>query len=334
MGLRCLLGHDFGEPETERERSEEGSEVVTTVREVKTCERCGERQVVSENKEITSLDQLRGRDADGEGSATAWGADQEAAEATVEDSVVESAGEEPVVESAGDEPAVESEGQTTTDDAGTAEADEPAVDDLIADAEDEPAAGEQPTHPAERGRSPDDVDEDVDDDAVIMDDAPDEGESGYEQWHGETEDAPEEVEGGNGPATGDEDAVIMDGESGVPESPELDGESTPGDEADDPAEDSAESRNGGIIMGDASSSDGGHGDAAFPGNESGPDQSGPEVDGAGGRLDLDRSDREARLQYYCPDCGLTRPVGNSSMRAGDICPDCRQGYIQEREKPA
>ncbi|MFB6129407.1 MAG: hypothetical protein ABEJ28_01130 [Salinigranum sp.] len=55
MGLKCLLGHDFGDAEVEREREEEGDEMVTTVREVRTCRRCGERQVVSENTEVTSI---------------------------------------------------------------------------------------------------------------------------------------------------------------------------------------------------------------------------------------------------------------------------------------
>jgi len=58
MGLRCLLGCDFGEPEIEREREEKGDEVVITVNEVKTCSRCGKRRVVSENTEVTSLEQL------------------------------------------------------------------------------------------------------------------------------------------------------------------------------------------------------------------------------------------------------------------------------------
>lgn len=58
MGLRCLLGHDFGEPELRREREEDGNEVVTTVTEVKTCARCGETQVVSENTEVTTMKQL------------------------------------------------------------------------------------------------------------------------------------------------------------------------------------------------------------------------------------------------------------------------------------
>jgi len=58
MGLRCLLGHDFDEPELRREREEDGNEVVTTVTEVKTCARCGETQIVSENTEVTTMEQL------------------------------------------------------------------------------------------------------------------------------------------------------------------------------------------------------------------------------------------------------------------------------------
>jgi hypothetical protein len=55
MGLRCLLGHDFGPPEIEREREETGDEMVVTVRETETCRRCGEERVVSENKEVTAI---------------------------------------------------------------------------------------------------------------------------------------------------------------------------------------------------------------------------------------------------------------------------------------
>ena len=65
MGLRCLLGHDFTEPRTERDREERGDEVVVTITEVKECRRCGETRVVSENKEVTSLTTRTGFDADG-----------------------------------------------------------------------------------------------------------------------------------------------------------------------------------------------------------------------------------------------------------------------------
>ncbi len=56
MGLTCsVLGHAFEAAELEREREEQGSEAVTVVREVETCRRCGERRVVSENKEVTAI---------------------------------------------------------------------------------------------------------------------------------------------------------------------------------------------------------------------------------------------------------------------------------------
>ncbi|PSQ21251.1 hypothetical protein BRD04_06825 [Halobacteriales archaeon QS_9_67_17] len=56
MGLTCsLLGHAFDDTDVDRDRSEQGSEVVTVVRELEVCRRCGETRVVSENKEVTSI---------------------------------------------------------------------------------------------------------------------------------------------------------------------------------------------------------------------------------------------------------------------------------------
>ncbi|WP_436936279.1 DUF7093 family protein [Halovenus marina] len=57
MSLKCsILGHRYGESDIERSREEDGSEVVTTIREIETCQRCGEQRVVSENKEVTTLE--------------------------------------------------------------------------------------------------------------------------------------------------------------------------------------------------------------------------------------------------------------------------------------
>jgi len=39
-----------------------------------------------------------------------------------------------------------------------------------------------------------------------------------------------------------------------------------------------------------------------------------------------------RTEFFCPNCGYVRTAGGSSMRAGDICPDCHKGYIAERER--
>jgi predicted RNA-binding Zn-ribbon protein involved in translation (DUF1610 family) len=39
-----------------------------------------------------------------------------------------------------------------------------------------------------------------------------------------------------------------------------------------------------------------------------------------------------RVEFYCPNCGHARVAGASSIRAGDICPECKKGYIAERER--
>ncbi|WP_435196821.1 DUF7093 family protein [Natronomonas sp. EA1] len=66
MGFKCsLLGHDFADPETEREREERGDEVVTTIREIAHCTRCDESKVVSESKEVTAIVEPETVDAQG-----------------------------------------------------------------------------------------------------------------------------------------------------------------------------------------------------------------------------------------------------------------------------
>ena len=57
MSLKCsVLGHAFDDGTVEREREEQGSEVVSTIRETETCTRCGAERVVSENTEVTTLE--------------------------------------------------------------------------------------------------------------------------------------------------------------------------------------------------------------------------------------------------------------------------------------
>ena len=56
MGLQCsILGHAFEPAGVEREREEEGDEVVTTERELERCRRCGTERVVSESTEVTAV---------------------------------------------------------------------------------------------------------------------------------------------------------------------------------------------------------------------------------------------------------------------------------------
>jgi hypothetical protein len=57
MGIRCtVLGHDWGEVGVERDRQEDGDEVVVTVREVRTCSRCGDEEVLGESMEVTAIE--------------------------------------------------------------------------------------------------------------------------------------------------------------------------------------------------------------------------------------------------------------------------------------
>ena len=56
MGLKCsLLGHSYEPADFERDRKEEGSEVVTIHREIERCVRCGEERVVSESTEVAAV---------------------------------------------------------------------------------------------------------------------------------------------------------------------------------------------------------------------------------------------------------------------------------------
>lgn len=57
MSLKCsVFGHSFDDTDVTRDREEDGSEVIITVTETETCTRCGETRVVSENKEVTTLE--------------------------------------------------------------------------------------------------------------------------------------------------------------------------------------------------------------------------------------------------------------------------------------
>jgi hypothetical protein len=75
MSLKCsVLGHRFAEADVTRERQEQGSEVVITITETETCERCGETRVLSENKEVTTLEtpsDIVGEELDREPAGTA-----------------------------------------------------------------------------------------------------------------------------------------------------------------------------------------------------------------------------------------------------------------------
>jgi hypothetical protein len=162
MSLKCsVFGHKFGDPEVEREREEQGSEVVITITETETCGRCGETRVVSENKEVTTLETPSDIVADDLGDA-------DEAETTEE-------GESPAPDTpagAGDDDA---ELITDTEESEQFETDpEPAPSGGVAD----PATGTDPE----------------DDDAVILDEEEDGEERAPGEWPQEEEDGDEDGE--------------------------------------------------------------------------------------------------------------------------------------------
>ena len=97
MGLQCsILGHAFEDAGVEREREEQGSEVVTTEREIERCRRCGNERVVSESTEVAAvvdaaavgLDEEEERDGEG-ADETGGGSDSGGIAAAVERSGVD-----------------------------------------------------------------------------------------------------------------------------------------------------------------------------------------------------------------------------------------------------
>lgn len=418
MGLRCLLGHDFDQPQVERERDVDGDEVVVTVREVKTCRRCGERQVVSESKEVTTLEEYHlGPDA-------VAGREESAADAatTNEDSAagaVDDAGE--VDPPTADPPTADAPGDQGDTGGSTHVETADAVDDTVeaigavrdaSDVADEPDAGGS-------GGGDDDVgDDDVaDDDGIILDDDADADERRRGEWPdapdvdfdagpasggaAPTADAPStdtdvvaDADGAAGPdadatadgvsADGDATAVgadAADGEDAVPEDDAEFIDAGPADDAEpetdvvawpahdsDPAARAAGATDGGGATGDGESTgaaatsgwpdpegdDEGFGAAPADGDRPAVSFGGgltPDaVDDAGEYVgheretatdaefvsapDADASDASdapaRRIEFYCPNCGYAESAGATSMRAGDICPDCRKGYIAER----
>ncbi len=295
MGLRCLLGCDWGEPEIEREREERGDEVIITVNEVKTCSRCGDRQVVSENTEVTSLDQLT-----------------ETADETVSEPPTDEATTPPASQTT--EPAASSEisieaTDPATDDAevlsddgpddlGTATTANMTVDDVEAAAA-EPA-GPDSSSEASTVESADD--------GVILSDEPSEPADEADALEREPGEWPEY----DTPETPEDDELR--------EWPDTEKEDE-GFAAEEPADPPEDMTFGGgftpeITTDNASLADGDD-QLSFTRAEETTVEYEPTVD-------------DIQTEFFCPECGFARRAGNSSMRAGDICPECKRGYISER----
>ncbi|SEW11455.1 DUF7093 family protein [Halobacterium jilantaiense] len=333
MGIRCsLLGHDYGESFVERDREERGNEVVVTERELRECNRCGAEHVTSENTEV--------RPVQPEPESTT---DADASTDTASPTDTVDAGAQPT----DDDPDTGDAGGAFT---SATEVIEQAEAGMSGGAEASGAGVDDTTDPA--------ADPDADD-AVILDDDPDDTGPGSDQWDEpadpevdpddpgtptpDPEDEDVEFVGSSGPdepvdpdpsepadsdtSTGVDAASATAGTATEPgddlerdrgEWPEPEGEdqgfdATPGDDpAGEAGAATADAETGTFEFGEEPEPD--------PAAETGFTSAGP-VDQAG-TDDLD-------FTLFCPECGFERYAAGSSLRAGDICPECKRGYLGE-----
>ncbi len=446
MGLRCLLGHDFSEAGIERTREEEGDQMVVTIREVKTCQRCGTERVISENKEVTSIRspeeigldagsrESPGTDADATGVADSADAERTTPDATEQpdvsgqpDAARQPDSGEPQAGDAGIEadsasPAVDANDPVESSDIEqtTGVEDDPEVDDgvILPEENQQRERGEWPeTEQTDReettrgadamgggnlagggttGSADESAPEASGGGAPVRDpeaetdltDAAAQSERPEPEPQQPSEDKTEQTDDPTVAAGEREEVEILDasedtGSEATPDAPTTGGsderrgtvtEDSAGVNAASEESDPLASDDDATAWPDHGDEDQGFdasvdddADVSFSGNSFTPDvsaetpksdaeyiesdaeyiESDPERGDAGvedrtpradvdtgiareGSSGIDLSEMDDDANFYCPNCGLAQSAGESSLRAGDICPECRKGYIAER----
>jgi len=287
MGLRCsLLGHAYGASEVEREREERGNEVVVVVREVETCERCGRTTVVSENKEVRSIEP---NPAAGETSATDDPRDSD---------------------DDGEHVAYEEPDDLPDEDDGVIIDDEVEPED-----EAERAYGEWPTHDdasveeADADATAADADAaDVDTESSAWPSVEEANDEGFDARPTSDDDVGEVTFGGGLTPEASDDAADVDAteDEGVEFIEAVEAPAQVSAAVDEPEPEPVR-RSADLRSGIKSA-----GPAKIPGAN--PDA------------------ETENTEFYCPECGFTKPGPGSSLRSGDICPDCHRGYLTERPR--
>jgi ssDNA-binding Zn-finger/Zn-ribbon topoisomerase 1 len=305
MGIKCsLLGHSFTETNVEEEREEQGSEVVITIKETETCERCGKSRVVSENKEVTAIESSGEPDETGPEPATE--PEPAAGPGPAADPEPEGPSE---ATPAPDIDAAEDDAELLEDDDA-----EPATDSTVgaepasaetADAETAAEAIEEAPEPetgTDRGETV--TQEDTpEDDAVILDDG-DEDDREPGEW-------PEEEES-------DDQSIEQD----WPEDDQND-EQTVEDEW--PEETLADEPTGDEEVPEWPEEDRGEDDDWTPTENLTDRIERTEIEPAGSAtVTVPEGD------FECPECGFTTSVESTSLRAGDFCPECHRGALEHR----
>lgn len=410
MGLRCLLGHDFGDPEIERDREEDGDQMVVTIRELETCQRCGTDRIISENKEVTSirtaedvgLDSDQG--ADGPADSDVGTEPNVAAGVSAEAEDIDSAADSDVEAGSVADADVAADTDAATDagisasterpqtggEATDSEFDDPDADDGVILPEDDQQRGRgewaQPDQAdSEQSADPEqpaDTEQPADPDPTIQSDADIESQPASPSETGTdtagqpavAEGEDEEVEILDAGAADDTDSTEAPDDADSTEAPDDAGStdnagSIDATDATDDADSVDDAGTDSTAWPDHGSEDEGfdaeiavEDDVTFSGNQLTPDveadtpgSDAEYVETESDRADADAEERSARrtdidtgiarenaastelsdvsgdAKFYCPNCGLAQSAGESSMRPGDICPECRKGYITERE---
>jgi len=308
MGLRCIMGHDYGDPERTEERQENGDERVVTVREYRECRRCGHRKTISENTEVR----------------------------TSETPGAIGAGETESAPGSGGETAHPSMGRGGTADAAAGETAAPDVTPGV-------DAAEATSGAVTDAGGPGDGDEEAvsaaEDDGVILSDDTTDADRDHGEWPGADAERPSDEDGS------DPESNTDDAEHGGWPTPESDDE---GYDAEPPSEGdvdgvdfggglapgrSAEAPASGATTSGGETVGGGTGDGT-----SGHVETGDESAATSG-ITRAESDPPARTRpptpdsvLSCPRCEYVAPSQASSLRPGDICPECSKGYLTEREE--
>lgn len=336
MGIRCsLLGHDYGESFVERDREERGNEVVVTERELRECNRCGAEHVTSENTEVRPIQPEPEPTPDAEAEAAASTEATDAGAPSTDDErdagdaggaftsateVIEQA--ETGASTGAETASAGGEDAASADPAADTDADDAVI--IDDDADDEAPGSAQWDEPADPEVDPDDPGTptpDPDDEDVEFVGSSDEP---TDTDPSEPADADDPADGtGTTGATADAatqtggDAGDLDRDHG--QWPEPDGEdegfdATPGD---DPAGE----------VGGAADADAETGTFEF-GEEPEPDPAAETAFTSAGPVDQAGAD-DLDFTLFCPECGFERYAAGSSLRAGDICPECKRGYLGE-----
>ncbi|MFB6254363.1 MAG: hypothetical protein ABEI06_07130 [Halobacteriaceae archaeon] len=278
MSLKCsLLGHDFGEVRTERDREERGDEVVITEREIRTCNNCGEEQVIADNTEVRSVEpapeSVQNQSESEETQSSGYSTENAPSHGNQEDSQSESPSPE------------EDDGIILDDEEGQTERQPgqwPSAEDTrLEDIEKDSTQNETQTRASEHEESTEEQRQPDSTSATSQ--------SQEKTWPNEAE-SPDEGYSADPPS--EEDIELGSGPSAESQQTNDTGEEMIEPEPQDQ-----------------------HTDTTTPHST----------------VFTSSDDVNVDAKFVCPSCGFQEEAMGSSHRNGDICPECKEGYLTEKQ---